>query len=131
MRLTALLLLVLASTACTPPSPAQSGANGTLDVRAVAGPVCAVETDPPDPACEPRPVAGARIFVSPSDGRDILVGQGTTDDDGRLRLELPPGSYVVAGGEVDGLLGVPEPIQVLVESGAAASVSLVYDTGIR
>ena len=62
-------------------------AAGVIEVRAVAGPVCPVETVPPDPACEPRPVAGAPIFVMPADGRDVVVAQGTTDEDGLVRLD--------------------------------------------
>lgn len=130
MRLVALVLLAMVIVACVaPPSP--SARPGVLEVRALAGPVCPVETVPPDPACEPRPVANAPVFVAPGDGRDILVAQGTTDGDGLVRLELPPGAYVISGGEVDGLFGLPEPVRVTLESGARASVELTYDTGIR
>lgn len=130
MRLVALVLPAMVIAACVaPPSP--SAGPGVVEVRALAGPVCPVETVPPDPACEPRPVANARVFVAPGDGRDILVAQGTTDADGLVRLELPPGSYVISGGEVDGLFGPPEPVRVTVESGERTSVELTYDTGIR
>lgn len=105
--------------------------TGTIDVRAVAGPVCPVERQPPDPACAPRPVEGARILVQPGDGRDIVVGEATTDADGHGSVALPPGEYFVFGLDVEGLMGRPEPVTVSVEPGETVTVDLVYDTGIR
>ena len=125
-------LIALLLVACVPTeSPSPTTETGTLEVRAVAGPVCPVETIPPDPSCEARPVEGARAFVSPGDGRDILVAQGATDADGILRLDLPAGDYIVSGGEVDGLFGTPEPIAITVVAGEVAEAILAYDTGIR
>lgn len=128
--LIALVALVL--TGCQPgASPSSSGETGTLEVLAVAGPVCPVETDPPDPDCEPRPVDGARILISPGDGREIVVAEGTTDAQGRVTFELPPGDYIATGVAVDGLMGLPEPTTAAVSARDAASVTLLYDTGIR
>ena len=132
MRTSVLLLLALTVVACTPgASPAQTAETGELEVMVVAGPVCPVETVPPDPACNPRPVSGARVFVSPGDGRDIRVGEDVTGDDGIARLSLAPGEYILAGGHVEGLLGMPEPMVVTVAAGQTTSVTLAYDTGIR
>ena len=122
------VLLVLLLAACT---PQPSAGMGSIQVDAFAGPVCPVETEPPDPDCAPRPVEGALILVQPGDGRDIVVAQGETDTEGRVVLNLPPGSYVVFGGAVDGLMGAPEPVTVAVEAGARTLVALEYDTGIR
>ncbi len=129
MRLVSLVLAALILTACTP-SASPAAAEGVIEVRAVAGPVCPVETVPPDPACEPRPVAGAPIFVMPADGRDVIVAQGTTDGDGLVRLDVAPGAYIVIGGEVVGLMGRPSPTPVTVGS-APVSITITYDTGIR
>ena len=126
------ILAALLLTACLPgvtPTPAQGEA--TLEVRAVAGPVCPVERDPPDPECEPRPVDGAPLFVSSSDGRDILVAQGTTGADGVARMSLPPGDYIGGGGDVEGLMGRPDPVTVTVVDGQTTILTLTYDTGIR
>jgi hypothetical protein len=126
------LAIAVILAACTPDaSPTPAGVIGLLEVVAVAGPVCPVETDPPDPDCAPRPVSGARILVSPGDGRDIVVAQGVTDDEGRAVFELPPGDYLVSGAEVAGLMGVPELAAATVSADATTSLTLAYDTGIR
>jgi hypothetical protein len=131
-RRTLALLGALLLVGCLPvSSPPLVERMGSLSVTAVAGPVCPVERDPPDPACAPRPVAAARVFVQPGDGRDILVAQGATGADGVLELELPAGDYIVAGGEVEGLMGLPEPMTVTVAAGRITEVTLSYDTGIR
>ncbi len=46
MRLVSLVLAALILTACTP-SASPAAAEGVIEVRAVAGPVCPVETVPP------------------------------------------------------------------------------------
>jgi hypothetical protein len=126
------LPLVFALAGCGPTaSPSPSGEPGLLEITVVAGPVCPVETVPPDPACEPRPVEGARILVQPGDGRDIVVGEGTTDADGVAMITLPPGDYIVVGTEVAGLMGLPEPTTATVVAGETVEVALAYDTGIR
>ncbi len=129
----ALLGLPLVLAACMPASasPTPGDDAGTLEIEVLAGPVCPVEQDPPDPNCEPRAVDGARILVQPGDGRDIVVGEATTDAEGHATIELPPGDYIVVGVEVDGLMGLPGPATVSVESGETVTVTLVYDTGIR
>jgi hypothetical protein len=76
-------------------------------------------------------VEGALVLVQPGDGRDIVVAQGETDSEGRVLLDLPPGSYVVFGAAVEGLMGAPAPVAVVVEAGGRTLVELQYDTGIR
>ncbi len=119
----------------TPPSgtpgQATSGPVGVLEIHAVAGPTCPVERQPPDPACAPRPVAGARVVVTPADGREIVVGQGTTDERGVLVLEMAAGQYLVGASQVEGRFGVPQNVPADVTAGRTTSVLLEYDTGIR
>lgn len=131
MRSTLLIIvLALVGSACvTTPSPSEL--PGTLAVTALAGPVCPVETNPPDPDCAPRSVAGVQVVVSPADGRDMVVASGTTDADGMLHLSLAAGDYLVAAGEAEGLFGRPEAVAVTVAAGDTTSVTLDYDTGIR
>ena len=97
---------------------------------ASAGPTCPVETNPPDPACAERPVAGAVIVVTAPDGHE--VARLTTDADGAFSVELAPGAYLVTPQPVDGLLGTPAAVEVTVAAeGPPTEVPLGYDTGIR
>jgi hypothetical protein len=126
------VIAVLAVPSCFPtPRPTPGSGDTALSIRVVAGPVCPVERDPPDPSCEARPVAGAQVLVQTADGRDVIVAQGTTGADGNVIVEVPPGEYLVAGGEVEGLMGLPEPARVSVVVGNTEIVLLSYDTGIR
>ncbi len=105
------------------------GAGGTgITGRATAGPVCPVE-QPGDPACAPRPVAGAVVVVQDASGAE--VGTMTTLPDGSFAFELPAGDYVVQGRAAEGLMGTPDPVSVTVRAGALTQVELGYDTGIR
>jgi hypothetical protein len=128
LRILFLVSLLGVLTAC---EPEESGEQGLIVVVAMAGPVCPVESDPPDPSCAPRPVAGAPIVVTPPDGSEVVVAQGETGADGRLTLELPAGDYLVSAGAVEGLTGPPEPVVVSVLANLSTEVPVAYDTGIR
>ena len=113
--------------ACGPgPSPVASPTGGISGI-ALAGPTCPVER-PDDPACAPRPVAGATILIRDAAGADIATV--VTDAAGRFAVALPPGIYTVAGQPVEGLMGNPLPLDVEVAEGDV-TVELSYDTGIR
>lgn len=125
-----LLLLVVVLGVLTACDPAESGEEGSIVVVAMAGPICPVESDPPDPSCAPRPVGGAPIVVTPADGSEV-VAQGETDAEGRLTLTLPPGDYLVSAGAVEGLTAAPDPVVVSVLANLTTELPVAYDTGIR
>ena len=129
-RCVLLLLLVVVAmlTACEPERPT---AEGSIVVVAMAGPVCPVETDPPDPSCAPRPVPNAPIAVTRAEGSDEVVAEGATDAEGRVTLAVPVGDYLVTAGAVEGLVGAPEPVVVSVLADLTIEVPIAYDTGIR
>ena len=110
------------------PSPVGAGQTGLL-ITAVSGPHCPVVSDPPDPACEPRPVADASVIIRDARGREVVPA--ATDPSGVLFIELVSGDYVVEAQPVDGFMGTPAAVQVTVVDGAATPVDLQYDTGIR
>lgn len=110
------------------PSPDGAGLTGILGV-ALAGPVCPVETVPPDPDCAVRPVAGAVVIVRDDGGSERA--RATTGFDGGFFVGLAAGRYVLAPQPVEGLMGTAAPVEVAVENGAASEVQLDYDTGIR
>jgi hypothetical protein len=108
------------------PLPAESGVSGTV----TAGPTCAVVTDPPDPSCADRPVAGAVLVVTTLAG--VEVDRTTSDAEGRFALSLAPGAYRLEPQPVEGLMGTAAPVEFTVEPGAQAlDLVIGYDTGIR
>ena len=98
-------------------------------LQALAGPTCPVETQPPDPACAPRPVSGATVRVL--DGGGSEVASAVLDETGAAFIALVPGQYVIEPGEVEGLMGTPTPQDAVVVHGRVTPVALDYDTGIR
>lgn len=110
------------------PSPLGAGRTGIGGI-ALAGPVCPVETVPPDPACAPRPVAEAVVLIRVGGGPE--VARAVTGADGIFFVELAAGEYVVEPQAVEGLLGTAGPQSVSVLAGSAVAIQLDYDTGIR
>jgi hypothetical protein len=96
--------------------------------RVVAGPTCPVES-PDDPACNPRPVAGAVLVVKGAGGTE--VARFTTDATGLFRIGLQPGVYTLEPQPVEGLMGTASPVEFTVVDGSETFLDLGYDTGIR
>lgn len=96
---------------------------------ALAGPTCPVETNPPDPACAPRPVVGA--VIEALDSSESVQASAVTGDDGGFTLSLPAGDYTIVAQSAEGLMGVPSPLEVTVVDGPVDLGVLEYDTGIR
>jgi hypothetical protein len=139
----AMLLLALLVSACFGPAPsspsplvvppaASSSAvpfTGTgVSGHATGGPTCPVER-PGDPACAPRPVAGAVIVVRGADGAE--VARATTDVTGLYQVALAPGDYTLEAGPVAGYMSAQAPTPLTVTQGAVTTLDVAYDTGIR
>jgi hypothetical protein len=117
-------VVLLVATGCASPPTAQA----TIGGRLVSGPHCPVETSPPDPACAPRPVAGATI-LGESDHRQIETVSGS---DGGFVLVVPAGSVTITFAPVAGLMGTPAPITLVVAADEERDLGEIsYDTGIR
>ena len=131
---TAIVFVVLATVlaACAPgrASPSVSATAPTSGVTGsvTAGPVCPVEK-PGDPACAPRPVAGAVLVIRDAGGTE--VARATAEATGLYRIALPPGEYMLEPQPVEGYMGTPGPVPFTVRDGAQTSVDVPYDTGIR
>ncbi len=122
--LTVILLSLLTAGCGEHPQPL-----GTITGVVVAGPVCPVESDPPDPNCAPRPVVGARIVLEPASGRDLTA---VSDDTGTFVVELfETGRYQIVPQPVEGLMGTAPPLEMTIQAGANDIGFIVYDTGIR
>ena len=117
------ILLVLA--ACESGDALGPGAAQGIDGLALVGPQCPVETSE-DP-CPDLPHQ-AWIDVLKADGEFVTRVQ--SDNDGRFRVGLRPGSYVL-----DPESGNPFPVasemDVRVQEGLFTQVTVHFDTGIR
>ncbi len=121
------------TTPSTEASPVVSPAGGPPSVTGTitAGPVCPVETSPPDPACAPRPVAGAVIVATDASGQE--VGRTMSASDGSYQLIVgETGTMLITALPVAGLAGAPAPVSVTLASPTQIErIDLEYDTGIR
>ena len=114
--------------ACQP--PADDVVTTMLSGIVLAGPTCPVVRDPPDPACEDRPVTGAEIVAIDAEGQE--VARASSDAEGAFTIALPAGEYQLVPQPVEGLLGTASPIAIVVaDAGRLEPVTIVYDTGIR
>ena len=97
-----ILVSIVLLTACGGPAdPSEApAATARLEITALAGPVCPIETDPPSPECEPRPVNTAVIVVTDSERAE--VARGTTGSDGRVIIDVTPGELTVVPQSVEG-----------------------------
>ena len=126
MRILATLLLLAVAAACDADDARAVTVRGT----ALAGPSCPVVSEPPDPACADRPVAGAEIVVRDEAGE--AIARVRTAEDGTFAVSLVPGGYTLVPQPVEGLLGTaPEVEFEIVEGIDPAPLTVVYDTGIR
>ncbi len=102
-----------------------SSPAATLAGQVLAAPSCPVERA--ESPCPPRPVPGATVEIRDATG---LVSATSTDAAGRFSLVVPGGSYQVRATNAGGYRSTTEQ-QVQVVPGAAASVRLVVDSGLR
>ena len=78
--------------------------------------------------CPTKPIP-AHITASTAGG---VVGRGTSDADGRFRISLPPGSYVLQAVNLSGgLFPRSAPVNVTVRSGGYTAVTVSFDSGIQ
>ena len=104
--------------------------DGTITGVVLAGPTCPVVQEPPDPACDDRPVAGAEIVVL--DARGDEVARARTDDAGAFLVALAAGEYRLVPQPVEGLLGTPAALAIVVRDHEdSGPLTILYDTGIR
>ncbi len=119
--------MVVALGACASHVPTDSSA--TITGRLVAGPTCPVETDPPNPACAPRPVPDTEIVATLSDGTEF---RAVSSEEGTFRLALPPGDVVITFAAADAPMLAPDPITATIGANQTLNLGdLTYDTGIR
>jgi Carboxypeptidase regulatory-like domain len=123
-------LVVSFLTGCGTRAPASTGDQSGVAGRVHLGPQCPVETET-DP-CQDKPAAHSRVTVTKqaigtSGARGKVVARATTDSDGRYRVAVPPGTYMVTA---DAGMSC-ELMTTRVGSDAYSRVDIRCDTGIR
>ncbi len=118
--LVALVVAMLGLTAGCASTPSDSGIQGEVRI----GPVSPVET----PGTEANKPYSAELTIRPTaGGRSLRV---TSGQDGRFRVALKPGTYVVEPRQGNPL-PTAQPLTVHVKAHEFASVTIEYDSGIR
>lgn len=112
-----------------PPADHASSDPATVKVLLLAGPVCPVERNPPDPNCAGRPVPNVAVVLRDPAGHE--VDSGTADAQGALTFSVPGGAYYLEPAPVAGLMREPAETAFSVPGGTTVTVALSYDTGIR
>ena len=129
LGLTLLTLLLLAG-GCDKLS---SDEAGILEGKISIGPICPVETDPPDPGCLPtaETYKAYPVAVWTSDGEKKII-QINPAIDGTYRTDLEPGKYLIML-EIDrSNIGSSNlPVEVSIISDNITTLNIDIDTGIR
>ena len=128
LSVTRAMVVLLVAVAAMAVSCERTG--GTVTGVVLAGPTCPVVQEPPDPACDDRPVAGAEIVVIDANGDEVARAQ--TDDAGAFQVALPAGEYQLVPQPVEGLFGTPAALALVVRDHEdSGPLTILYDTGIR
>jgi len=122
------LLIALALAATTMTATGIAGPRGAQGIRGavMTGPVCGVESFPPDPACADRKIA-ASLMVERLDasrpGRKF-----SSNVTGQFEISLPPGRY-----RIRSTTALPrcQSDEIVVSPGVFTDVSIRCDSGIR
>ena len=115
-------LLILFVAACTPsPTPTDSGIEGQVFI----GPMCPVVQEGQE--CPDQPYQALLTVLSP-DGSEIVQVQ--TDEEGRFKIPLAPGEYILRPESPDVLPFASEQ-PFVVEPGRFTQLTVNYDSGIR
>lgn len=102
---------------------------GTIDI----GPLCPVETDPPNPDCLPTPETYKAYPVGIWDIRNNhKITTISPETDGSFNIQLPGGNYLIAReNEQNGAGGSNLPVTVIIKTGESSFLNIIIDTGIR
>jgi hypothetical protein len=124
-----LVLLIASSLGGCGDEPAPGEGSSGITGRALLGPTCPVERE--DTPCPDRPYGGARLRITERGTGDVAA-TFTADDQGRFRVPLAPGEYVVDAEPTEGRpLPFAKPVDVTVRPGEYTDVTVAFDSGIR
>jgi hypothetical protein len=115
------LILVLATCSIYSPTPRGSGIEGQV----LLGPMCPVVQ--PGQECPDQPYQ-ATLTVNSLNG--LQIAQFQTDEQGRFRVPLVPGEYILHPESPNGLPFAGDQ-SFIVETGRYTQITVHYDSGIR
>ena len=115
------LILVLATCTIYSPTPRGSGIEGQV----LLGPMCPVVQEGQD--CPDQPYQ-ATLTVTSRNG--VQVAQFQSDEQGRFRVSLVPGEYILHPESPNGIPFAGDQ-SFTVETGRYTQITLHYDSGIR
>lgn len=116
-----LMIILLATCSSQEPAPADSGVEGQV----LIGPMCPVVQVGQE--CPDQPYQ-ATLTVNSLEGERIAQVQ--TDEQGRFKLSLPAGSYILHPESPNSLPFAPDqPFSV--QAGQFTQLTITYDSGIR
>ncbi len=125
-----LFLLLFAITGCEKQA---SNDTGLLEGVISIGPLCPVETVPPDPACQPtaETYKAYPVGVYTSDGTKKIANI-LPELDGSYMVQLYPGTYKVILETGQGSIGGSNlPADVIIRASDITFLDVNIDTGIR
>jgi hypothetical protein len=115
------LILVLATCTIYSPTPRGSGIEGQV----LLGPMCPVVQEGQD--CPDQPYQ-ATLTVTSRNG--VQVAQFQSDEQGRFRVSLVPGEYILHPESPNGIPFAGDQ-SLTVETGRYTQITVLYDSGIR
>jgi len=115
------VLILLLATCSVQPASADSGVKGQVFI----GPICPVVQEGQE--CPDQPYQ-ATLTVNDPDGR--MVAQVQTDAEGRFKIPLEPGEYILHP-ESSNVMPFAGEQNFTVESGRFTQINVNYDSGIR
>ena len=115
------LLLITLSACSTSPTPVDSGVEG----KVLVGPMCPVVQEGHE--CPDQPYQATLTINSPT-GRKIAQVQ--TDEQGRFKIPLAPGEYILHP-ESPNVMPFAAEQNFVVEQGRFTHIVVNYDSGIR
>lgn len=107
--------------------------EGILEGKISIGPICPVETDPPDPGCLPtvETYKAYPVSVWTSDGRRKIALLKPSLD-GSYKTDLESGKYLIKLETDSGNIGSSNlPFEVIIISDYITTLNIDIDTGIR
>jgi len=124
MQRTFVFLLILFLVACSPQIPVNTGIEGQV----LIGPTCPVVQQGNE--CPDKPYQATLTVLDSSGTREIARFQ--TDTEGRFRLPIAPGNYILRPETPENMpLPIAPEQNFTVTDGQFTQISVTYDSGIR